>query len=99
MTHVYEESLIEWIKDYLSRRVQYVDFCGTVSDYNSINCGVPQGSILGPLLFLLYINDIANISNILFPVIFADDTNVFLKGNTVGDVMQTMNRELINVVE
>ena len=53
---------------------------GKTSDIRNVNCGIPQGSILGPLLFILYINDFPNVSDILYYVLFADDTNVFLKG-------------------
>ena len=49
----------------------------TESDYMKITCGVPQGSILGPLLFIIYINDIVNVSSILKPILFADDTSLF----------------------
>ena len=59
---------------------QYVLFNGKTSDIRNVNCGVPQGSILGPLLFILYINDFSNVSDILLYVLFADDTNVFLNG-------------------
>jgi len=66
-----------WFMDYLHNRRQYVCFKGVVSQATLITCGVPQGSILGSLLFLLYINDLASISSILTFILFADDTNVF----------------------
>ena len=56
----------DWISDYLKERKQYVMYDGQMSEYKFISCGVPQGFIVGPLLFLLYINDIANVSKILF---------------------------------
>ena len=69
---------LDWIRSYFSNRKQYVEYNGHRSLRNEISCGVPQGSILGPLFFLLYINDINNASNLLNLILFADDTNVFM---------------------
>ena len=84
----------KWFQSYLCNRKQYVSFNNVESDFLVVKCGVPQGSILGPLLFLLYVNDICNISDILFPILFADDTNVFVSGRDINHMMNTMNIEL-----
>ena len=70
-------SLLNWIRNYLSNRQQRVVINGQSSEWGTINAGVPQGSVLGPLLFLIFINDIVDIvrSNIK---LFADDASLFL---------------------
>ena len=59
-----------------------------------IKCGVPQGSILGPLLCIIYVNDIGNISNLLFNIMYADDTSVLLSGKNLNDLICLLNKEL-----
>ena len=88
----------QWFVSYLNSRKQYVVYNNQSSQFKYITCGVPQGSILGPVLFLLYVNDIINASNILFPILFADDTNVFLKGKNADILIDTMNSELQELV-
>jgi hypothetical protein len=59
-----------------------------------INCGVPQGSILGPLLFLLYVNDMHNVCTSSFTLLFADDTNIFVSGKSLEEIETKINNDL-----
>ena len=63
------------------------------TNIKDVTCGVPQGSILGPLLFILHINDFSGVSDKLFYVLFADDTNVFLSGKDMNTLIDTIQLE------
>ena len=67
---------LSWFSSYLSDRKQFVDYDGTISNYETLTTGVPQGSVLGPLLFLIYMNDISFVSNKFNFVLYADDTSL-----------------------
>ena len=70
----------DWFSSYMSKRHQSVMYNNFESDYEEIKCGVPQGSVLGTLLFLIYINDLPSVSKLFMPTLFADDTNLFCTG-------------------
>ena len=73
-------NILRWFRSYLTNRSQFVSYDGRQSAIQSITCGVPQGSILGPLLFIIYMNDICNVSELFFTVLYADDTSVVIHG-------------------
>ena len=87
-------NILQWIRNFLSNRQQRVKFYGTKSSLKNITCGVPQGSILGPLLFLIYINDLSTLSDTTFTIMFADDTSIFIQGNNIDEMENVLNSEI-----
>jgi len=89
-------NLLSWLKDYLHERTQCVVISGCQSDPLPINAGVPQGSILGPLLFLIYINDI--VRDIHCPIrLFADDTTLYIIVDNPIDAAYQLNSDLATI--
>jgi len=92
---------LQWVTSYLKNRKQNRKQCVTIGDHQSscqeIVCGLPQGSILGPKLFNMYINDICKTSKILRFILFADDTNIFASGNDLQQLCQIVTLELKHV--
>lgn len=82
------------LRSYLSDRQQKVMISGVGSDFRSVKCGVPQGSNLGPLLFLIYINDIAKLRIKGHPRLFADDTAITYKANSITELYAEMSNDL-----
>ena len=85
---------LDWFSSYLINRSQFVSLHNIHSDVKNISCGVPHGSVLGPLLFLIYINDLPNISDKLEFFLSADDTNIYYEANDLDSIQRVMNNEL-----
>ena len=86
-------------ESYLTNRKQLLKVGNTLSEQTFITCGVPQGSILGPILFLLCINGIKNSSKISKFFLFGDDTSTLLINKNVEEIEKIYNEELRNVSE
>ena len=85
---------LSWIKSYLSERSQVVYYNGTYSEESQYDYGVPQGSIVGPLLFLVYVNDMPNALKICKAIIFADDTTLSASSKDCKMLQRHVNTEL-----
>jgi len=88
----------DWLRSYLLDRRQFVAVCGTCSDTQIVNRGIPQGSVLGPLLFNLYINDMSSATR-LSVIHYADDTTVFHSGSELAEITEVINAELLSLDE
>ena len=88
---------MEWFRNFLTNRSQFVFLNGCRSSFAPVPCGVPQGSLLGPLLFITYINDIQMSSDRLSFILFADDSNLFFSHSNPNHLLNTINTELIQV--
>ena len=89
-------SLHAILQNYLSRRKQYIENTNDIKYLLEIDCGVPHGSILGPLLFLIYVNNFYLASKFK-NFMFADDTNLFISDENIGELFQQINNELKSV--
>ena len=89
---------LAWFQSYLSNRNQPIEIgANSKTDPKYVTCGVLQGSILGPLLFLVYINDLSNASHLLDPVMLTDDTNLFFNHKDIKHLFTVASNELVNI--
>uniref|UniRef100_A0A671WE94 Reverse transcriptase domain-containing protein n=1 Tax=Sparus aurata TaxID=8175 RepID=A0A671WE94_SPAAU len=83
-----------WLQTYLKNRSQYVHINGTDSQLLTVTCGLPQGAVLGPFLFLMYINDLCLVSKTLNLILFADDTNMLSCGKNLETLIDIVEKQL-----
>ena len=85
---------LEWFRNYLENRLQYVSYKNCCSETRNVKYGIPQGSVLGPLLFVIYSNDLPHNLTKAKAILFADDTTIFNSSKSMSDIYETMNNEL-----
>ena len=84
----------DWFRNYLLNRKQRVRIRNSFSECRNIRIGLPQGSALSPILFLIYINDLPSVSNKLSSILFADDATLSLSDKNFGNLVENLNSEL-----
>ena len=85
---------LEWFKSYLGNRQQYVQYKNSKSDNEMIPCGVPQGSVIVPLLFIIYTNDLPNCLTYSKAILFADDATIYLSSSDIHYLYKTVNIDM-----
>ena len=95
----FSDTVVAWFRSYLSDRAFFVSLENTFSEVGSINCGVPQGSILGPLLFLLYVNDIPQALSDSQAYLYADETSISFQHENVIEIERVLNSEFAKICD
>ena len=90
---------LDWFKSYLSDRTQFVSYSGSRSPNRSVTCGVPQGSVLGPLLFIIYTNDLPKTLVNSRCILFADDTTIYHTNSNKQKLIQDIEHDLAHLVD
>ena len=89
--------MLNWFMNYLINRYKFVSINNT-SSFLRIECGVPQGSILGPIIFLLYINDLPRVSTKLKFLLYADNTSILYENSDTKTIIKTINMEMPKII-
>ena len=88
---------LEWFRNYLTNRKQFVQYCDAYSENHDVACGVPQGSVLGPLLFIIYTNDLPNAIENSHCILFADDTTIYCSSNNVTTLREDIENDMASL--
>ena len=81
---------LEWLRNYLANRKQNVSYCDTNSECLGVSCGVPQGSVIGPLLFIIYTNVLPKVISNSQCILFADDTTIYSSSENIDDLQYSV---------
>ena len=90
--------MLELCESYLTDRSQFVMYNGAKTDYKSVKCGVPQGSVLVPHFFIAYMNDILNASQLFYNIVYANDSCIYLSMKDLHSLICNMNTEVNRIV-
>ena len=90
---------LKWFRSYSSNRKQFILYDDFKTKVKNVKWGVPQGSILGPLFFFIFVNDCSNSTKVLDPVLFADNTNLFCSDNNIRTLFETAKQELSQIID
>ena len=90
---------LKWFRSYSSNRKQLILYDDFKTKVKNVKCGVPQGSILVSLFFLIFVNDCSNSTKVLDPVLFADNTNLFCSDNNIRTLFETAKQELSQIID